>query len=361
MGKSKRSMNPADALRKQQRKRELKKNKEDRKRVRESALAKKDVGKVRQEISRLEHLANIGQLDKAGQTRLEGLRSDVGKIEKAKKATELTGAQAAYAARMQEQEKKHEGEARKLVYDPKRGAFVPAKIKASSSTTKDEGDEDESSSDSDNSSDDSEDSDQEEDESGDDISIDQDHAEEEVPLPPTKILTESDDEYEIPLPPGPPPHRPFEEQLNPIRQQQNLRGPPPPPPPGGPFMNRPSMQRVPPPPPPIPYGYRPPQMMVAPPPPPPIMPYQHFSAPVHYQQPPQPAPSQPPSHTAQQQQQQQQPQHASTPVISAEPQLRDLEKETLAFVPAAIRRKQNAANKKASLPKEARPNINAAP
>lgn len=77
---------------------------------------------------------------------------------------------------------------------------------------------------------------------------------------------------------------------------------------------------------------------------------------MHYQQPPQPAPSQPPSHTTQQQ-----PQHASTPVISAEPQLRDLEKETLAFVPAAIRRKQNAANKKASLPKEARPNINAAP
>jgi hypothetical protein len=30
---------------------------------------------------------------------------------------------------MQEQEKKNEGEARKLVYDPKRGAFVPAKIK----------------------------------------------------------------------------------------------------------------------------------------------------------------------------------------------------------------------------------------
>lgn len=54
-------------------------------------------------------------------------------------------------------------------------------------------------------------------------------------------------------------------------------------------------------------------------------------------------------------------QHASTPVISAEPQLRDLEKETLAFVPAAIRRKQNAASKKASLPKEARPDINAAP
>jgi hypothetical protein len=30
---------------------------------------------------------------------------------------------------MQEAEKKHEGEARKLVYDPKRGAFVPSKKK----------------------------------------------------------------------------------------------------------------------------------------------------------------------------------------------------------------------------------------
>ncbi|KAG2193836.1 hypothetical protein INT46_011677 [Mucor plumbeus] len=353
MGKSKRSMNPADALRKQQRKRELKKNKEDRKRVRESALSKKDVGKVRQEISRLEHLSSIGQLDKAGQTRLDGLKNDLGKIEKAKKATELTGAQAAYAARMQEQEKKNEGEARKLVYDPKRGAFVPAKIKekASSSVLTKDGDVDDSSN-SDSSSDDSEDS-EDEDDSEDDIAIENDDQglKEEVPLLPTKILTESDDEYEIPLPPGPPPYRPFEEQLNPIiQQQQNFRGQPPPPPPGGPFMNRQRMQ--PPPPPPIPHGFRPPQMMVAPPPPPPIMPYQQFSAPVHYQQPAS-QPTQP--------QTTQQPTHSSTPVISAEPQLRDLEKETLAFVPAAIRRKQNAANKKASLPKEARPHINAAP
>ncbi len=38
-------------------------------------------------------------------------------------------AQAAYAVRMQEHEKKHEGEARTLVYDPKSGKFVPAKRK----------------------------------------------------------------------------------------------------------------------------------------------------------------------------------------------------------------------------------------
>ncbi|CEP14653.1 hypothetical protein [Parasitella parasitica] len=355
MGKSKRSMNPADALRKKQRKRELKKNKEDRKRVRESALAKKDVGKVRQEIARLEHLSNMGQLDKAGQTRLDQLKSDIGKIEKAKKATELTGAQAAYVARMQEQEKKHEGEARKLVYDPKRGAFVPAKIKekSSSASTKEADDEDNSSS-SDSSSDD--DSSDESDQSEDDISLDEEEEEskeEEIALPPPKTLTESDDEYEIPLPPGPPPYRPFEEQLNPIIQHQ-FRNPPPPPPPGGPVMNRPRMHQVPPPPPPIPYGFRPPQMMAAPPPPPPIMPYQQISAPVYYPQPP-------PQSQSESGQQRQTSQTASTPVISAEPQLRDLEKETLAFVPAAIRRKQNAANKKASLPKEARPHIDAAP
>lgn len=239
--------------------------------------------------------------------------------------------------------------------------------KASSASTKD-GDDDSSNSDS--SSDDSEDSGDEDDSEG-DISIENDDGglQEEIPLPATKILTESDDEYEIPLPPGPPPYRPFEEQLNPIMQQQNFRGPPPPPPPGGPFMNRQRMQ--PPPPPPIPHGFRPPQMMAAPPPPPPIMPCkytkvvliicvinvidildQQFSAPVHYQQPAS-QPTQP--------QTTQQLTHSSTPVISAEPQLRDLEKETLAFVPAAIRRKQNAASKKASLPKEARPHINAAP
>lgn len=52
---------------------------------------------------------------------------------------------------------------------------------------------------------------------------------------------------------------------------------------------------------------------------------------------------------------------AVAPTISAEPQLRDLRKELLGFVPAALRRKQTQAKKHASLPKEARPIINAAP
>lgn len=51
----------------------------------------------------------------------------------------------------------------------------------------------------------------------------------------------------------------------------------------------------------------------------------------------------------------------ATATISAEPQLRDLQKELLGFVPAALRRKQAMAKKVASLPKGARPNINPAP
>ncbi|KAI9302998.1 WW domain binding protein 11, partial [Cunninghamella echinulata] len=56
MGKAKRGINPADALRKMQRKRELKKNKEIRKSAREAGLAKKDTSKILQDIARLESL-----------------------------------------------------------------------------------------------------------------------------------------------------------------------------------------------------------------------------------------------------------------------------------------------------------------
>jgi hypothetical protein len=103
-------------------------------------------------------------------------------------------------------------------------------------------------------------------------------ADQDIPLPedgqPKKILTESDDEYEIPLPPGPPPYRPFEGQLN--AAQQPLQRPPPPPPGPPPFRGpfpvyHGGMQMVPPPPPPLPYGFRPPHAGMVPPPPPPIL------------------------------------------------------------------------------------------
>jgi WW domain-binding protein 11 len=72
-----------------------------------------------------------------------------------------------------------------------------------------------------------------------------------------------------------------------------------------------------------------------------------FSAPVHYDVAAAVTAAKPPT--------------AVAPTISAEPQLRDLQKELLGFVPAALRRKQTQAKKHASLPKEARPTINAAP
>lgn len=53
---------------------------------------------------------------------------------------------------------------------------------------------------------------------------------------------------------------------------------------------------------------------------------------------------------------------SKTATISAEPQLRDLQKELVGFVPAALRRKQAQAKKTELLPKGARPNeINLAP
>ncbi|KAI9030852.1 hypothetical protein CLU79DRAFT_681177, partial [Phycomyces nitens] len=106
MGKAKKSINPADAARKAQRKREIKKNKDDRKRARENALSKKDTGRTKQEIARLENLG-------------------MGYVQRRLLSTLI--AAAALAARQKQQQEQHE--TRKLVYDPKSGAFVPAKVK----------------------------------------------------------------------------------------------------------------------------------------------------------------------------------------------------------------------------------------
>ncbi|CAO3701255.1 unnamed protein product [Rhizopus microsporus] len=350
MGKSNGSINPADALRKKQRKRELKKNKEERKRARESVLAKKDINKVKSEISRLEHLASSGQLSKQDQARLDNLKAEASKIEKAKKnvGSQLTGAQAAYLARMQEQERKHEGESRKLVYDPKSGKFVPAKKKdatTSKRTAADQGDEDEdettgSESETDTSSDTS---DTDSIGSIEGIETEEDENEEDqIPLPESeqkkeenkkKELTESDDEYEIPLPPGPPPPKPFASQVPPQAY-------------GG---------RVPPPPPPLPSNYQQLQQQQQQP----YMAYpQYYYPQPHYPQPQhsqyQAAPvtysSSPVKYNSQVKESngaKEQPKKPVVATISAEPQLRDLQKELLGFVPASVRRKQVKANKNA--------------
>ena len=203
---------------------------------------------------------------------------------------------------------------------------------------------------------------------------------------------DDDDDDDIPLPEGPPPPKPFQTQLAPIQAAQ-MRPPPPPPPrpphfvppfPGMPMAGGYSMM-VPPPPPP---GRPPAHAMRVPPPPPPskfiyilvkkiVIDIGYYPGPSFTQRPPMYA--QPP-HIYQS--------SSTTPVttekdatpvssqaeapkptreqiaaatISAEPQLRDLHKELLGFVPAAVRRKQAAQKKTAALPKGAKPIINAAP
>jgi WW domain-binding protein 11 len=141
--------------------------------------------------------------------------------------------------------------------------------------------------------------------------------EEEVPMPESekveenkKEITESDDEYEIPLPPGPPPPKPFASQVpNQGRMLQQL--PPPPPP-----LSHQSM----------PYYYHP-------------QPQPYYS---HYQQaqPPTTYSSLPVHYEATIKE----PKKPVVTTISAEPQLRDLQKELLGFVPAAVRRKQAKKN-----------------
>ncbi|KAI7877057.1 hypothetical protein K492DRAFT_134513 [Lichtheimia hyalospora FSU 10163] len=103
MPKSKRAINPADALRKAQRKRELKKNKEQRREARQSALAKKNTNPIKGEIQRLE---NQGKLK-----------------------CFIYRAQAAFYERQRQQQEREQRENRKMVYDPKTNSFVAVKVK----------------------------------------------------------------------------------------------------------------------------------------------------------------------------------------------------------------------------------------
>lgn len=52
---------------------------------------------------------------------------------------------------------------------------------------------------------------------------------------------------------------------------------------------------------------------------------------------------------------------SATVTISAAPQVRDLQKELVGLVPAAVRKRKLQAGKKGTIPKVARPTINAAP
>ncbi|KAF4573297.1 hypothetical protein EYR36_007808 [Pleurotus pulmonarius] len=75
------NLNPADAFRKAQRKKELKKNKTERSKARDFALVKKDTKDLEEEIEKLE--AN-GESSNADKTRLTELKSELEKIMKKK-------------------------------------------------------------------------------------------------------------------------------------------------------------------------------------------------------------------------------------------------------------------------------------
>ncbi|KAF9315671.1 hypothetical protein BG003_002803 [Podila horticola] len=83
--KSGRSLNPADQYRKEQHKKEIKKNKQDRKKVRELGSAIKDTT-TEVELAQHEELEKAGKLDKEGLKRLAELREKMTKINDIKKA-----------------------------------------------------------------------------------------------------------------------------------------------------------------------------------------------------------------------------------------------------------------------------------
>ncbi|KAI0077454.1 hypothetical protein K474DRAFT_1088865 [Panus rudis PR-1116 ss-1] len=75
------SANPADAFRKAQRKKELKKNKAERAKARDFALVKKDTRDIEEEIEKLEALSERSSADN---TRLSSLKQELEKINKKK-------------------------------------------------------------------------------------------------------------------------------------------------------------------------------------------------------------------------------------------------------------------------------------
>ncbi|KAJ1929309.1 hypothetical protein IWQ60_001279 [Tieghemiomyces parasiticus] len=84
--KSGRSLNPADELRRKQHKKELKKNKVDRQKVRETGLLYKDTRKLEAEIDEYQALAARGRLTKDQKEKLIALTAQLDSIREARKA-----------------------------------------------------------------------------------------------------------------------------------------------------------------------------------------------------------------------------------------------------------------------------------
>ncbi|PWN91275.1 hypothetical protein FA10DRAFT_284220 [Acaromyces ingoldii] len=357
------SSNPMDAARKAARKRELKRNKEERAKVREVATVKKDTRSLEADIRRLES-KDGGALSQVEREELGQLKAEVRRIREAKEAyvkEHPEHRKFVFAREMEEEEeskrKQKEGkEAEERNRDAKRpwegrdprwsqdydpvfnplGApppGMPYREKTKEQFEAEYGVEDESAEEDDSDSDDDDDDD------GDDIVM----PDGPPPLPQEEDEGDSDaDSDGIVMPEGPPPGAPPSGPKAMTAQPPLPPGPPPPP--QGPALAygrpfRPTYQphhHPRPPPPPgfgnnVPYGA--PQGMPyigGPPPPgfgglpprPPPRPYAASARPPVA--PPGPPPQRPPA------------------TISVAPKLRDLKKEATAFVPPALRRKQAA-------------------
>ncbi|GAA5912160.1 uncharacterized protein JCM6883_000580 [Sporobolomyces salmoneus] len=386
------SSNPVDAHRKAQRAKELKKNKQNRSKVREISTVKKDTRPLEQEIRQLSGKGNLSKQDK---DQLASLRAEVARIDQAK--SEYVEAHPehrkfVFPERPSDQsEGAGQGDEPKGLYDkngrlkhPERSVYfdpvfnpfgapppgMPYREKpefalqrlgiptpeemAAFNPVVPEGSDDEE---------------EEEDSDEDDI---------EMPAgpPPKNGESEdsdsSDDDDDIPLPPGPPPPKVAEpvatssSRVHITRPSQpRPRAQPHPPHPHA-LPSRPAFL---PPPPNAPTGPRNPHHLPSRPPPPsqhmsdpmslgesgPQRAYQQGSGPIGPQFPAGPPPSQSssatisagpspflpigaPSASASA--------SSSSATISAAPQLRDLKKEATAFLPAAMRKKQQAAKAK---------------
>nr|CAG8594791.1 6376_t:CDS:2 [Entrophospora candida] len=84
--KSGRTLNPADAHRKAMRQKEIKKNKAERRRIRTLVMMHKDTSKLEEEITRYKTLDKEKRLDKNGKVKLKDLEDKFSKIVETKKA-----------------------------------------------------------------------------------------------------------------------------------------------------------------------------------------------------------------------------------------------------------------------------------
>ncbi|KAI8834496.1 hypothetical protein BC829DRAFT_70379 [Chytridium lagenaria] len=86
----KKALNPADAHRRQLRKRELKKNKETRKKSQGLAVSKKEAQDIINELAKLDNLEKAAPLDRSMSLRREALEEKLAKVNEARKQQGMT-------------------------------------------------------------------------------------------------------------------------------------------------------------------------------------------------------------------------------------------------------------------------------